>query len=167
MRRIIGAFGVAVAIAFVFGVAVPNLTTARNRARQKLTMTDMRKIATALEARATRTRSYTMDPPAKWPDHGNSVGEFETLHRESFEDLERELVPLYIKTLPRKDGWGNDFDIRTGKFNEKGQATLYAVRSYGSDGRPDGGPYTSRAISDIAEDLVYSDGTFIQYPEGV
>ena len=148
MRRIIGAFGIAVAVAFVFGVAVPNLTAARNRARQSLTMTDMRKIAMALEARAARVSSYTIDPPAKWPakwmEHGNSIGEFEELHRESFEGLER-----------------------TGKFNEKGQATLYAVRSYGSDGRPDGSAYTSRAISDIAEDLVYSDGTFIQYPEGV
>ena len=167
MRKIVAALSIAVAAAFVFGVFIPNLTTAMDRSRQNKTMADMRTIATALEARATDLNSYTIDPATRWMDSGTRVDEFETLHRESFEDLERALVPRYIKTLPRRDGWENEFDVRTGKYNDKGQASLYAIRSYGSDGRLDRRVYTGRTITEVSEDLVYADGSFIQYPEGV
>lgn len=165
MRKAAPAVTFLLAIAFLASLMIPNILTARNRSRQKRTMADMRTIATVLEARATDMNSYTIAPDAHNENPGKSVKEFATLHHESFADLERALVPTYIKKLPRKDGWGVDFDIRTGNYTEKG-AMLYAVRSYGSDRRPDGDSYAGRTIKAFREDLVYSDGTFIQYPEG-
>jgi type II secretory pathway pseudopilin PulG len=165
MRKAAPAVIVILAIAFLASLMVPNFLTARNRSRQKRTMADMRTIAAALEARATDVNSYTIVPDAHNENPGKSVEAFATLHHESFSDLERALVPTYIKKLPRKDGWGVDFDIRTGNYTDKG-AALYAVRSYGSDRRPDGDSYTSRTITAFREDVVYSNGSFFQYPEG-
>jgi type II secretory pathway pseudopilin PulG len=160
------AVSVILAIAFLSWIAVPNLLTARHRSRQKRTMADMRTIATALEARATDVNSYAFVPDAHNENPGTSVEVFATLHRESFSDLERALVPKYIKKLPRQDGWGVDFDIRTGHYIGKGEATMYALRSYGSDHRPDGDSYAGRTIKAFREDIVYSNGTFFQYPDG-
>jgi type II secretory pathway pseudopilin PulG len=167
MRRAGPAVIVILAIALLLSLIVPNFLTARNRSRQKRTMADMRTIATALEARATDMSSYAIVADAYNANPGKSVEKFATLHRESFSDLERALVPTYIKKLPRKDGWGVDFDIRTGHYVGNGKATTYALRSYGSDRRPDGDSYAGRTISTFREDIVYSDGSFFQYPEGV
>jgi len=160
------AVSVILAIAFLSWIAVPNVLTARNRSRQKRTMADMRTIAAALEARASDVNSYAIVPDAHNENPGTSVEAFTTLHHESFADLERALVPKYIKKLPRKDGWGVDFDIRTGDYIGKGKATMYALRSYGSDRRADGDSYTSRISKAFREDIVFSNGAFFQYPGG-
>jgi len=165
MHRAGPAVSVILAIALLSWLVVPNFLNARNRSRQKRTMADMRTIATALEARASDMNSFTIVGDAHNANPGKSVKEFSTLHHESFADLERALVPKYIKKLPRQDGWGVDFDIRTGHYTEKG-ATLYALRSYGSDRRADGDSYAGRTIKAFREDIVYSDGSFFQYPEG-
>jgi general secretion pathway protein G len=155
-----------VMIALVASFMVPNLLKAMDRSRQKRTMADMRTIATALEARATDLNSYTIVPYARDTSPGKRVEAFATLHRETFSDLEHALVPKYIRELPRQDGWGVDFDIRTGNYNAKGEAMLYALRSYGSDRRAEGDSYAGRPTKTFDEDIVYSLGNFFQYPEG-
>jgi hypothetical protein len=76
------------------------------------------------------------------------------------------LCPTYIKQLPDKDGWSNAFlytvDIAWGSA---AVARTYQIRSYGKDGVADasaGGPTTQFDC-----DLIYSEGHFEQYPEGV
>jgi general secretion pathway protein G len=167
MRKAAGpAITATVMIALVASIIVPNLLKAMDRSRQKRTMADMRTIATALEARATDLSSYAIVPYARHTSPGKRVEAFGTLHRETFADLERALVPKYIRKLPRQDGWGEDFDIRTGNYNDKGEAMLYALRSYGRDGRAEGDSYTARPIQSFDEDIVYAEGQFFQYPEG-
>src|SRR5204863_8921356 len=46
-------------IGILAAIAIPNLLTAMQRARQKRSMADMRTIATAWESRATETNNYT------------------------------------------------------------------------------------------------------------
>ena len=166
MSKIVPAIAITVIVAFFSIMIIPNLMTARNRSRQKRTMADMRTIATALEARATDLNSYTINPAGRDAHAGKRVEEFTKLHRESFEDLERALVPTYITKLPRQDGWGVDFEIRTGDYDEKGQAMLYALRSYGSDRKPDSDIYELRTIHEFREDIVFAQGNFFRYPEG-
>jgi type II secretory pathway pseudopilin PulG len=56
MRKHLGVvLFLALAVAGLMAVAVPNLLTARSRSRQKHTMADMRTLASAFEARATDT----------------------------------------------------------------------------------------------------------------
>lgn len=123
-------------------IAIPNLLLAMQRSDQKRTMADMRTIATAWEARATDRNTYLVGRP------GNV----------SYEDLRRVLEPKYVRDLPRTDGWGNPFQF-IGKDQE------YSIRALGSDHRMDAKPVPG-AITDFARDIIYTNGTFVTYPEG-
>jgi hypothetical protein len=59
------------------------------------------------------------------------------------------------------DGWKHalEFAVNTG-------GTSYHVRSYGRDGIADSPP-TGGATGDFDCDIIYSNGTFAQYPEGI
>jgi type II secretory pathway pseudopilin PulG len=142
---------------------VPNVLNARNRGRQKRTMADMRTLGTAYEAYATDRNSYDVD--AFHGPNAATVTQFEAMHRVRLADLERALAPKYIRKLPKKDGWGREFELRTGDYDDKGHARAYAFRSYGSDGIVERDPYDERATFSPDNDLVYSNGNFIRYPE--
>jgi type II secretory pathway pseudopilin PulG len=134
---------VAVVVLAFAAIALPNVITARNRSAQKRTMADMRTIATAWEARATDRNTYLVGPPGGV----------------SYDELRRVLEPKYIKHLPRDDGWGNPFIL----FSSDQE---YSVRSIGGDHRMD--PRTGPgATTDFDCDILYSNGTFVFYPEGV
>ncbi len=139
-------------------IAVLNLVEARNRSFQKRTMADMRTIAQALEARATDTKTYGLIPSDT--RKRVALGDLGPLRRARHSELERALVPKYIKRVPRYDGWKHEFDVRVA-------ANMYAVRSVGNDGRAEGNVYTNTLIQGYERDLVFTDGTFIQYPEGI
>ncbi len=157
---------VLVVFAVLLSIAVPDLMHALDRGRQKRSMADMRAIATALEARAMKVNSYSFGTAPSAPVTASAL-EFGALRRVSLDELERALVPVYIRKLPRRDGWGKPFDVRIGAYDAKGRAQLYALRSYGSDGKPDGETYANGVIEDLRGDLVFADGTFLRYPEGI
>jgi general secretion pathway protein G len=125
---------------------LPDFLHALNRSRQKRTMADIRTVASAWEARATEVNTYDVVPRQK---PGMTVV--------SRKDLERVLVPTYVKTLPVRDRWDHPL-----QFVTNGQD--YFVRSSGRDGRLD--HYVGRAESPD-NDIVYSDGAFLEYPEGL
>jgi hypothetical protein len=115
-------------------------TTPMPVAEIKRTMADMRSLATALEARATDTNTYTLNG-GSGIDGAASV-----------------LEPTYIKRLPRTDGWQNAFVVRTTNNS-------YEIRSLGANGREDA---TERgATKDPDCDIVFADGNFISYPTGM
>jgi hypothetical protein len=131
-------------VVFLAWVIVPKYLQARNRSRQKHTMADMRSVATAWEARAAAINSYSVGGGQK--------------QRVTATELARSLEPTYIRKLPRMDAWGTEFQLA-------GQAETYIIRSLGSDGRSDrianlGGPRTN-----FSDDLIYSNGSFVRYPE--
>jgi general secretion pathway protein G len=135
-------------IGILAAIAIPNMLTALQRSRQKRTMADMRSIATAWEARATDVNSY------------NAGGAVSLLNTDVTGTLSGILVPTYIKTLPKKDGWSNPYVFRTDTPGNN-----YLIRSLGKDNSLDGavgGPTTS-----FNSDILFSNGTFVQYPEGV
>lgn len=130
-----------------------NVRVAMNRSDQKRTMADMRTIATAWEARATDINSYSV---GRAPSDGEQ--------RVTPAQLAAALEPKYVKQFPRRDGWGNEYELTLSEFME-GRAQVYAIRSLGSDGRLDRNRPFGGAITNFADDLIYSNGTFIQFPE--
>lgn len=110
-------------------------------------MAGIRAIATAWEARAADRNAYTIGA-----DHGvvaaRDATDFAKLHRVRYEELRAALEPKYIQTLPRTDGWGHDYDLATGDYDSNGEAQLYAIRSHGHR-------------------FVYSNGSYLQSPEGM
>ena len=144
-------------IGILAAIAIPNLLTAMQRSKQKRTMADMRTIATAWEARATDVNKY------------NAAGALSTLTSTTVvpvSTVASKLEPTYIRSMPRKDGWSNGWELRTDQsFSTTTAAQVYVVRSYGKDGKVDAGNGGTTSAFDC--DIIYSNGSFIQYPEGV
>lgn len=82
-------------------------------------------------------------------------------------DLSVLLVPGYLPFVPELDGWGNPFDLFVDVLDPLGPATL-AIRSAGSDGAVSGDLYSPGGFpfQSDDEDIVWSDGVFIRFPEG-
>jgi len=127
-------------------VAVPNLLNATNRGRQMRTMADMRTVATAME-------EYDVDY-ARYPSTGNRWVQAA--------DLAPKLSPVYIKHLPETDGWGHPFRCWS-------DGRSYVIVSPGEDGVLDRDwlkETTRRKTINFDDDIVFKDGSFLQWPEG-
>jgi hypothetical protein len=116
----------------------------------KKTMADMRAFGTSVEAYAVDNNIY---PKGK-----------------NISDILPLLEPIYIRTLPRKDNWGNEFIYIVSEDLQS-----YWIISLGSDGKRDSGIYTAAGVpkddspestNDPSADIVFSLGVFVRYPEG-
>jgi len=136
-------------IGILAAIAIPNLLNAVQRGKQKRTMSDMRALATAIEAYAVDNNQY---PNASCASGLVSSGDV-VVNTTSFQLL----TPTYIATPPRVDGWG--------RFYQYTNPTAgYEIRSLGRDGAPS--PIVCGTTTDFNDDIMYSNGTFIQWPEG-
>jgi type II secretion system protein G len=149
-------------IGILAAIAIPNLLTAMQRSKQKRTMADMRSIATAWEARATDMNKY------------NAAGALSSLSVadvEVSETLAAALTPTYIKSLPQKDGWSNNYQFLTeDAMDATTPANVYVIQSPGKDGVflvDNPGDAEGGATTDFNADNIYSNGSFVQYPEGI
>lgn len=144
--------GVVVIGGILAAIAVPNLMTAMQRSRQKRTMADLRSVATAVEAYATDKNTYPKDA--------------------SYDELRPLLVPEYIHSWPANDGWGHPFRYACAK-EDGGRCTSYVLASAGKDGiftHNELTAYLGEGSSGTVNfdcDLVFANGNFVQYPEGV
>lgn len=141
-------------IGIIVAIAIPNLLNAIQRAKQRRTMGDIRSMATAIEAYAVDFNRY---PPASGVSLPSGLS-YPTANTVGV--LKGYISPTYIRVTPVVDGWNSWF--RYG-VDTPGQA--YAVVSYAKNGTSNDigdGPTT-----DFNADIVYINGQFIQYPEGV
>jgi general secretion pathway protein G len=144
-------------IGILAAIAIPNLLTAMQRSKQKRTMADMRTIATAWEARATDVNKYNAAGACSLPSTVMDKATMTTI-----------LSPTYIKSLPPRDGWGNDWEYRGDKaFGTATAAQQYAIISYGKDGISQVSSAACGSTTNFDCDIIYSQGGFLQYPEGV
>ena len=147
-------------IGILAAIAIPNLLTAVQRSKQKRTMADMRTIATAWEARNTDVNRYNAA--------GVSVaGMYVPTSGVTIDNLSTFLAPTYVKLLPLYDGWSNPWGLGTDQsWGATAPSQVYAIISYGRDGVAQGS-WSGGATSRFECDIIYSNGAFIQYPEGV
>jgi type II secretion system protein G len=137
-------------IGILAAIAIPNLLTAMQRAKQKRSMADMRTIATAWEARATDVNKYT------------AAGAFLPSNTVAQATMDTMLAPTYMKALVKNDGWGNAFIYATDALGQ-----TYSISSYGRDGAAGTAPTATTTTTNFDCDIIYSQGQFLQYPEGV
>jgi general secretion pathway protein G len=140
-------------IGILAAIAIPNLLNALQRGKQKRTMSDMRNLATAVE-------SYNVDnnvyPNATCPGGvftapvaaGNLTSASWTL-----------LTPTYIAQPPYSDGWGHALFYTTDAVNNN-----YELASLGRNNVVDS--FNCGTTTTFNDDIIYSDGTFLQWPEG-
>jgi len=137
-------------IGILAAIAIPNLLTAMQRAKQKRSMADMRTIATAWEARATDVNKYS------------AAGAFLPSVAVTEATMDTILAPTYIKAMVANDGWGHGW-----AFAVDATGTQYSITSYGRDGVAGTTPTAITTTTNFDCDIVYSQGQFIQYPEGI
>jgi general secretion pathway protein G len=148
---VVGGLFIVAVVGILAAIAIPNLLTATQRSKQKRTMADIRTIATAVEAYATDNNAYP---------RVTTVSALRPL-----------LEPKYVRSLPLRDGW--TAEIRYECVEEKdGVCAGYAVGSGGKDMH-----FEHDALRDYLDgkqpttnfdcDIVYANGEFVQYPEGV
>ena len=131
-------------IGIIAAIAIPNLLNAINRGRQKRSMSDMRNIATAVEAYVVDWNFYPKATDGRIPGV-----------------IQNFIEPTYMRSLPAVDGWNNAY-----YWMGSGLGTEYTIWSGGRlqkeslDGSR--GPTTSFDCT-----IAFSLGSFVQWPEGV
>ena len=139
-------------IGILAAIAIPNLLNAVQRGKQKRTMSDMRALATAIEAYAVDNNFY---PPAACTGQYTTPGS--AVDFSSFTLLS----PTYIGSPPKVDGWGRFLLYgRDAAFNN------YNIESLGRDGIAGPSAIACGTTTDFNEDIMYANGSFIQWPEG-
>ena len=134
-------------IGIIAAIAIPNLLNAINRGRQKRSMADIRTIGTSVEA-------YAVDM-AFYPTYTAGV-----IDGTNFAPY---IEPTYVKTVPREDGWRNKFRaVSASRFYTIGSSARDAV--FTDEGLTG---YSAGVTSSMDCDIIYSVGSFVQYPEGV
>ena len=128
-------------IGVVVAIALPNVVSAIQRARQSRTMADMRTIGGALVL-------YEQDN-VDYPIETSLV---------SAENLSLHLYP-YLGDFRTTDAWSRPYQYVS-------DGHIYTLISFGLDGNQDL-PYTNGPIHRFEEDIVISEGIFIQWPDGV
>ena len=153
---VVGLVVVVAIVGILAAIAIPNFLTAKERATQKRTMADIRMVATAIEAYATDHNEYPK---------GTSPA-----------DLSQALSPTYIKTIPAADGWGRPLQyacVKDSTSQSPEKCSGYVLGSGAKDGRFERDSIESlvgqppRPTSNFDCDIVYSNGNFLEYPEGV
>ncbi len=139
-------------IGILAAIAIPNLLNAVQRGKQKRTMSDMRSLATAIEAYAVDNNVY--------PPGAGCTGLFTTQGAALTTGSFTRLSPTYIAQPPQRDGWGRFMLYNT----DCPACNNYNIWSLGRNGAV--GPITCITTTNFNDDIGYSDGTFIQWPEG-
>ena len=141
-------------IGILAAIAIPNLLTAMQRAKQKRTMADMRAIAMAWEERAADFGAFSAaGAGVTWP----------ATTANGIDSLRPILLGTYMRTVPVLDGWGHKYATGTGCGGH-----CYAIESYGKDGSDETETQGNVIVTSKFDcDIIYSDGNFVKYPEGV
>jgi type II secretion system (T2SS) protein G len=69
------------------------------------------------------------------------------------------LEPILHSEIPKLDSWGTPFYVSSGNDG-------YIIKSFAADGHPDAKEQTGMTVG-FATDIVFKNGSFISYPEGV
>jgi type II secretion system protein G len=144
-------------IGILAAIAIPNLLLAVQRSKQKRTMVDMRNMATAWESRNVESGRY----------NAAGAGTLAVVDKPVLlTDLEAALSPTYIRTMPRFDGWGFPLSCYTSEdWGSSTNSQMYAIISPGKDGSV-AATIVLGATTSFDCDLVYSNGSFLAYPDG-
>ncbi len=142
-------------IGIIVAIAIPNLLNAIQRAKQRRTMGDIRTTATAIEAYAVDMNRY---PPMAAYTLPAGISAFST----TMGVMSNYVSPTYIKAVPLSDGWNSWF-----MYTIDTNGSAYAMASFAKNGTVDGATAPAGPTTDFNQDIVYSNGSFLQWPEGV
>ena len=143
-------------IGIIAAIAIPNLLTAIQRAKQKRAMGEVRSIATAAQSYATDAQIY--------PIVGTSFGSAYVAR------LNSDLTPDYIKSIPNPDPWNSVYQYANASGGRD-----FGVASMGKNGVLETtSGWTTVSVNTFVpvntgcfeNDIVWVDDSFVIKPEG-
>ena len=126
-------------IGLIAAIAIPNMLNALHKARQKRSMGEIRTIGSALAM-------YQRD------------NAFYPILADTNASVLRPDLTVYVGNYSDLDGWRTPIG-----YNSDG--TQYTLVSYGKNKAEDL-PYDGGTTGDFDSDIVFSEGVFVQWPEG-
>lgn len=141
-----------------------NRPAASDEEAQKRTVQQMRNTGTAMFSWLTDQVGAAAAGQSQVPDDKRvSLDQVPLL---SQDELQQILVPMYIQTVPEKDGWGNPYEYHL-NVKDPLSPNVMSIRSAGRDGRFSADDYTVTAFDpeDFDEDIVWADGFFVRWPQ--
>jgi general secretion pathway protein G len=123
-------------IGIIAAIAIPNLLSAIQRAKQKRAMGEVNTLATAFQSYATDTNVY--------PGGASGVTDYVTAA-----SITAAISPDYVKNVPNPDPWNMGYLCKT-------QTSNFAVASYGKDTGTD---YWSSVNLDPSDSSIYTQNT--------
>ncbi|RLE17299.1 MAG: hypothetical protein DRJ65_22990 [Acidobacteria bacterium] len=126
-------------IGLIAAIAIPNLINAIHKARQKRSMGDIRTVGSALSMYQRDNASYP-------------------ILTDSDASILRPYLQVYIGNYSDRDGWAT-------LIGYSSDGTQYTVVSYGRD-KVASPPYINGTTNAFDSDIVFSEGVFVQWPEG-
>ncbi|HEX4961683.1 MAG TPA: hypothetical protein VF173_12640 [Thermoanaerobaculia bacterium] len=137
----------------------------RDREAQRRTMADIRTTGTAMFSWLT-DQVGAAAAGLSLTDRLGRRGEIQKYVPITRAELEKLLVPHYAKSIPETDGWGHPYEYYLSVKNVLAREVM-GIRSPGRDGRFSTTEYPlgSFAPNDFDEDIVWTDGFFVRWPE--
>ena len=135
-------------IGIIAAIAIPNLLNAIDRGKQKRSMADMRSLGTAVESYSVDVNFYPIQ---------TSMASISSITA-----VTMGIEPIYIKLAPTKDGWGGLYYYGS---DAAGSGSDYTIETYAKDKKASSG--SKGSTSDFDCDIIFQNGTFTAYPEGV
>ncbi len=140
-------------IGIIVTIAIPNLLSAIQKAKQKRAMGEIKGMATACNSYAIDLNRYPAGNTS-WTDSRTVIGF-------------GELAPYYIKDVPNPDPWNHSYE-----YAVTPDAQSFGVRSKGMDGVGDSGTLTTLLNQPLIQtscfenDIAWVNGSFLIVPRG-
>lgn len=141
-----------------------NQPAANDADAQKRTVSQIRNVGTAMFSWLTDQVGAAAAGQSQMPDDKHLL--LDSYPPISHDELKEILVPMYMQKVPEKDGWGNPYEYFLNVENPL-EPNVMTIRSAGRDGRFSGTYYTLTSFDpdDLDEDIVWSDGFFVRWPQ--
>lgn len=149
----------------VLATGTAPLAASTDQQAQARTVADIRNTGTALFSWLTDQVGFAAPGSTRIPASVTAV-HFPDYPEISHADLQSILVPMYMQQVPERDGWDHPYDFRL-NVDEPLSPNVMAVRSPGRDGVFSGDSYTVTPFDPALfdEDIVWTDGFFVRWPE--
>jgi general secretion pathway protein G len=140
-------------IGIIAAIAIPNLISAMQRARQKRAIGELRGMATACTSYSTDTNAFPLATP--------------TFTATDAIPQMVELAPYYMKSVPNPDPWAHKYEYAT-----NAEAQDFAIRSLGVKSAEDTPNFETVIVLSyhptgcFENDIVWANGAFVYAPEG-
>ncbi len=149
-------------IGIIAAMLIPNLLDAMQKAKQKRTVAEIKIVGTGLmswltdQTGAAAAGSTTTTSAVMMSDYTPITATV----------LQTVLEPNYVGQLPRLDGWKHPYDYYLNVADPTNKHVM-AIRSGGLDGVATGETYTYGSFfpTDYSQDIVWTDGFFVRWPE--